>query len=144
MKRRTVMILASALLAGSSLATDAQARGGGGGGHMGGGGGHMGGGFGEHMDGLASWQQKRVAAYIEERVADDIPLATLAELARLSPYHFCRSFKHSFGMPPRRYHASRRIERTKQLLAIENCPSPGLHWMSASTTRARSLQHFTG
>jgi AraC family transcriptional regulator len=67
--------------------------------------------------GLASWQQKRVAAYIEEHVADDIPLATLAELARLSPYHFCRSFKRSFGMPPHRYHASRRIERAKQLLA---------------------------
>jgi AraC family transcriptional regulator len=58
-----------------------------------------------------------VAAFIEEHVADDIPLATLAELARLSPYHFCRSFKESFGMPPHRYHASRRIERAKQLLA---------------------------
>ena len=67
--------------------------------------------------GLASWQQKRLAAYIEDHVADDIPLATLAGLARLSPYHFCRSFKHSFGMPPHRYHASRRIERAKQLLA---------------------------
>src|SRR5216683_6643888 len=67
--------------------------------------------------GLASWQQKRVAAYIEERVAHDIPLATLAELARLSPYHFSRSFKHSFGLPPHRYHANRRIERAKHLLA---------------------------
>jgi AraC family transcriptional regulator len=67
--------------------------------------------------GLACWQQKRVAAYIEEHVTDDIPLATLAGLARLSPYHFSRSFKHSFGMPPHRYHASRRMERAKQLLA---------------------------
>src|ERR1700682_2852356 len=67
--------------------------------------------------GLACWQQKRVAAYIEEHVADDIPLATLAEMARLSPFHFCRSFKRSFGMPPHRYHANRRIERAKQLLA---------------------------
>jgi len=41
----------------------------------------------------------------------------LAELARLSPYHFSRSFKRSFGMPPHRYHANRRIERAKQLLA---------------------------
>src|ERR1700736_1719904 len=67
--------------------------------------------------GLAHWQQKRVAAYIEEHIADNIPLATMAELVRLSPYHFCRSFKCSFGMPPHRYHAVRRIERAKQLLA---------------------------
>ena len=58
-----------------------------------------------------------MAAYIEENVADDIPLATLAGLARLSQSHFCRSFKHSFGVPPHRYHTNRRIERAKQLLA---------------------------
>src|SRR5882757_7639883 len=55
--RKTIMVLATALLAGSLLATGAQARGGGGGGGHGGGGfggGHMGGGFGGgHMGGFA-------------------------------------------------------------------------------------------
>jgi hypothetical protein len=61
MRGRVMMILASAVLAGSLLATGAQARGGGGGGgghgggggggHMGGGGGHMGGFGGGHMGG---------------------------------------------------------------------------------------------
>src|SRR5258708_38323833 len=38
--------------------------------------------------GLACWQQKRVAAYIEQHVADDIPLAPPAALAPLSPHPF--------------------------------------------------------
>lgn len=67
--------------------------------------------------GLAGWQQRRVAEYIEEHVAEDVGLTTLAELAQLSPYHFCRSFKRSFGMPPHKYHSIRRIDRAKLLLA---------------------------
>jgi AraC family transcriptional regulator len=67
--------------------------------------------------GLAGWQQRAVANYIEEHVADSIPLATLAKVARLSPYHFSRAFKQTFGIPPHRFHTHRRIERAKSLLA---------------------------
>jgi len=42
---------------------------------------------------------------------------SLAGLAQLSPYHFSRAFKQSFGMPPHQYLTSRRIERAKTLLA---------------------------
>lgn len=72
--------------------------------------------------GLAGWQRRRLAEYIEEHVSDDTPLATLAQLVQLSPYHLCRSFKRSFGMPPLKYHATRRIERAKQLLAERELP----------------------
>ncbi|MGA7390844.1 MAG: AraC family transcriptional regulator [Pseudolabrys sp.] len=58
-------------------------------------------------------QQKRVAAFIEEHVADDIPVRVLAGLVDLSPYHFARAFKRSFGVPPHRYHVGQRIERAK-------------------------------
>jgi AraC family transcriptional regulator len=67
--------------------------------------------------GLAPYHQRIVNAYIEEHLSEPISLATLAQLARLSPYHFCRAFKQSFGMPPHRYHATRRIERAKCMLA---------------------------
>jgi AraC family transcriptional regulator len=67
--------------------------------------------------GLAAWQERTVVAYIEEHLAEPISLATLAQLARLSPYHFSRAFKQSFGRPPHRYHTSRRIELAKALLA---------------------------
>jgi AraC-like DNA-binding protein len=67
--------------------------------------------------GLAAWQQRVVTAYIEEHLAEPIPLSTLAQLARLSPHYFCRAFKQSFGLPPHRYHSIRRVERAKTLLA---------------------------
>jgi AraC family transcriptional regulator len=67
--------------------------------------------------GLAAWQQRVVTTYIEEHLAESIPLAKLAELVRLSPYYFCRAFKQSFGLPPHKYHNSRRIEHAKMLLA---------------------------
>jgi AraC family transcriptional regulator len=67
--------------------------------------------------GLAAWQQRVVTTYIEEHLSEQISLATLAQLVRLSPYYFCRAFKQSFGIPPHRYHTSRRIEHAKALLA---------------------------
>jgi AraC family transcriptional regulator len=67
--------------------------------------------------GLAAWQQRTLINYIEEHLAEQTPLATLAQLVRLSPYYFCRAFKHSLGMPPHRYHSNRRIEHAKILLA---------------------------
>jgi AraC family transcriptional regulator len=67
--------------------------------------------------GLAAWQQRSVVAYIEDHLAERISLATLAQLARVSPYHFCRAFKQSLGVPPHRYHSNLRIERAKTLLA---------------------------
>jgi AraC family transcriptional regulator len=67
--------------------------------------------------GLAAWQRRVVVDYIEEHLAEQISLASLAQLGRLSPHYFCRAFKQSFGMPPHRYHNSRRIERAKALLA---------------------------
>jgi AraC family transcriptional regulator len=67
--------------------------------------------------GLAGWQRNRVADYVEEHLAENVPLATLAELARLSPFHFSRAFKQSFGTPPHRYLIGRRIERAKEMLA---------------------------
>jgi len=67
--------------------------------------------------GLAGWQRKKLAEYIEEHLAEDISLPALAEIADLSPFHFARAFKQSFGLPPHRYLVSRRIEKAKSLLA---------------------------
>lgn len=67
--------------------------------------------------GLAAWQQRTVTTYINEHLPEHISLGTLAGLARLSTYYFCRAFKQSFGIPPHRYHTNRRIEQAKVMLA---------------------------
>jgi AraC family transcriptional regulator len=68
--------------------------------------------------GLAGWQKKRVSDYIEDHLNDEMPLQELAAVAKLSTYHFARAFKQSFGVPPHRYHMSRRMERAKALLDV--------------------------
>ena len=67
--------------------------------------------------GLSGWQQRKLIEFIEERLAEPLSLSELAAVANLSPYHFARAFKRSFGLPPHRYHVGRRIERAKELLA---------------------------
>src|SRR5262245_43457448 len=72
----------------------------------------------ENRGGLAAWQQRIVSAYIEEHFAERIPIATVAQLVRLSRFHFCRAFKQSFETTPHRYQTNCRIERAKLLLAL--------------------------
>jgi AraC family transcriptional regulator len=72
--------------------------------------------------GLASWQHRAVRDYIEENLPQDISLAELAAIARLSPYHFCRAFREAVGEPPHRYQMGRRVERAKALLTDPTLP----------------------
>lgn len=69
------------------------------------------------LGGLAPWQLRRVRDHVAENLARDIPLAELSALVRLSPYHFCRSFARSTGLPPHRWIQAQRIEHAKELLA---------------------------
>jgi AraC family transcriptional regulator len=97
--------------------------------------------------GLAAWQQRIAHAYIEEHISERIELATLARLVRQSPFHFCRAFKRSFGMPPLRYQAKRRIEQAKVLLATPemSVTEIGLTTgLGCSSSFARAFRKATG
>jgi AraC family transcriptional regulator len=99
--------------------------------------------------GLAAWQERMLAEHIEQHLAERIPLGTLARLAGLSPSHFCRAFKQSFGMPPHRYQTERRMERAKQLLAAPASSvtdiglTMGFRDTSAFSTAFRKATGFT-
>lgn len=60
---------------------------------------------------------KRVYAYVEDHLDEDIALADLARVACLSLHHFARAFRVAAGIPPHRYISARRLDRARQMLA---------------------------
>jgi AraC-like DNA-binding protein len=66
--------------------------------------------------GLAPWQVRRVATYMEHNLANSIRCEDLARVTGLSVSHFMRAFRASFGAPPHAYLMRRRMERAQHLM----------------------------
>jgi AraC family transcriptional regulator len=60
---------------------------------------------------------RRVLAYVEQHLAEDITVADLADVAYLSIFHFTRAFAATMGVPPHRYVSRRRLESAKTMIA---------------------------
>jgi transcriptional regulator GlxA family with amidase domain len=67
--------------------------------------------------GLAMWQVKKLTAYIEANISEQIRTADLALVVRLSTGHFFRSFRASFGMSPHAFVMRQRIIRAEVRMA---------------------------
>ena len=70
----------------------------------------------EYRGGLPKHRLRRVVEFIMANLSGDNSLEALADLAEVSPYHFCRSFKQSTGVSPHRYILQLRIEEAQRLL----------------------------
>lgn len=66
--------------------------------------------------GLSPAQAQRVRGYIESNLDQPLALSQLAAQAGLSPWHFARLFRVSFGEPPHGYVMRRRLEVAQQKL----------------------------
>ena len=70
----------------------------------------------EFRGGLPVRQLRKVQDYVRERLADEISLESLAELAELSPFHFSRVFKQTTGLSPLQFVTRERITRAQQMI----------------------------
>ena len=70
--------------------------------------------------GLSPAALRRVKDYIDGNLDKSIDIATLAEIAGLSVFHFARAFKQSEGATPHGYLLERRLERARKLLTTTN------------------------
>ena len=66
--------------------------------------------------GLAPWQLRAAKEYLDEHFAEEISLAELAKLTRLSASRFARAFKASTGIPPYTWLLQRRVQEAQALL----------------------------
>jgi AraC family transcriptional regulator len=67
-----------------------------------------------YRGGLPGYRLKRVLDHIADNLPEDLSLAQLAAVARMSPHYFAELFRQSTGHAPHRYVLLQRIERAKQ------------------------------
>jgi AraC family transcriptional regulator len=66
--------------------------------------------------GLSAVQLRRLVAFIEEHLDEDLSIARLAASTAISASHFKALFKRTTGIPVHRYVIQRRVERARDLL----------------------------
>jgi AraC family transcriptional regulator len=71
---------------------------------------------------LPKFKVQRVADYINDNLAEDLPLERLSAMVHMSPWHFAHAFKRTTGLAPHRFLLRCRIERAKSLLRETNLP----------------------
>jgi AraC-like DNA-binding protein len=82
----------------------------------------------------------RAKDLIDARYREPLDVAALAQAAHLSPAHFSREFRRTFGEPPHRYLLTRRLERAAALLrntdrsVADVCLLVGLRSVGSFTT----------
>lgn len=84
---------------------------------------HSGGRVRPHPPGrLAPGTLRRVIDYLHAHLGETVPLADLAAVGGLSPFHFARAFKATVGVPPHRYLTEMRLAQARVLLASTERP----------------------
>jgi len=73
--------------------------------------------------GLSPSRLRRVTAFIEEHLDEELSLARLADVANISASHLKTLFKRSMGLPVHEYVIQRRVERAKTLLSHGDLPA---------------------
>ena len=89
--------------------------------------------------GMNATRLNRVAKYIEDHLAEDISLLTLAQAAGFSVHHFKEVFKAETGKAPHQYLTERRIHHAKEMLLGSDIPLAQI----ALAVGFSSQSHFT-
>ncbi|WP_353953299.1 AraC family transcriptional regulator [Knoellia sp. S7-12] len=88
---------------------------------------------------------RRARDHVDRHFADELDLDELAGIARLSKFHFLRSFASVYGLTPLAYLGERRVERAQDLLRTTNltvtevCHAVGYSSLGSFSSRFREI-----
>lgn len=88
---------------------------------------------------------RRARDHVDRNFADELDLDELAAIARLSKFHFLRSFAKVYGLTPLAYLGERRVERAQDLLRTSNltvtevCHAVGYSSLGSFSARFRQI-----
>jgi AraC-like DNA-binding protein len=91
----------------------------------------------------------RAKDLIDARYHEELDVPRLARVAHLSPAHFSREFRRTFGETPHQYLLTRRLERAAELLRntdhsiADICFSVGLRSVGSFTTSFRRVYNMS-
>ena len=91
------------------------------------------------VGGLPESKLRRVTAYIESNLQQELRLTELAAVTHMSPYHFARLFKRATGVSPHRFVVHRRIDAATALLTQSTSSISSI----ARAVGFRTASHFT-
>ena len=92
--------------------------------------------------GLDDARLARVFDFMHAHIGDQVCMDDLASVVCLSPFHFARMFRARTGMPPYRYLAALRIERSKSLLSLSDAPLVEVAMAACFSTQANFTRAF--
>jgi len=96
---------------------------------------------------LSPAQKRCLVDYIRANLSSDITVIELAGLVQLSPSHFARTFKNSFGVAPYRFVMRERIDGARDMLAATKMSSSQVataYGFASQSHFVKVFRQFTG
>ncbi|MBC7968541.1 MAG: helix-turn-helix transcriptional regulator [Verrucomicrobia bacterium] len=91
---------------------------------------------------LTAHRLQQVLDYIHSYLDRPLQLAELAEVAGMSQYYFCRSFKQLMGLAPYQYVLQQRMEKAKDLLRQRKFTIAEIALQVGCADQSRFTKHF--